>query len=73
MEFLFLAGGVVIGAVMRIPFDRRTKTHGIIEVDHDTAQCKVRITSKELADRKTKKAIFIIDHDATISREEHIL
>ena len=74
---LFIAGGAAIGAVIGSVIEKlmkkHTKTHGVIDVDHNTEQCKIRITSAELSDRRTKKAIFTINHDAKISREEQVL
>ena len=74
MNFVgFTIGGLLGGFISAAIFDIRHKTHGVIEVDHDTGQCKVRITSAELSDYKTKKAIFKVTHDAKISREEQVL
>lgn len=74
MSYIFVAiGGAGIGILLIMLLAIKDKTHGIIEVDHDTGQCKVRITSAELADFKTKKAVFKVKHDAKISREEQIL
>ena len=74
---LFPIGGILLGAIVGSLLEKyvkkHTKTHGVIDVDHNTGQCKVKITSADLSDRKTKKAIFTINHDAKISREEHIL
>lgn len=66
-------GGFVAGFVYAFIYDITHKTCGIIEVDHSTEQCKVHITSGELTNRKVKKAVFVINHDANISREEQIL
>lgn len=73
MEYIFYVVGIFIGIIISKILDSRKETHGIIEIDHDTEQCKLHITSNDLKNRKTQKAIFIIDHDAVISREEHIL
>ena len=70
MEFIFFAGGVIVGTVVTTIFKNSKRTCGIIEVDHSNNLCKVHITSAELSDRKTKKAIFKIDHEANISQEE---
>lgn len=74
MSYVFVAiGGALIGISFIAFLAVKDKTHGVIEVDHDTGQCKVRITSAELADFRTKKAVFKVTHDAKISREEQIL
>lgn len=72
MEIMSFLGGAILGLLVSIILETR-KTHGIIEVDHDTKQCKIHMISEDLLSRKTKKAIFVIDHDAAISREEQIL
>lgn len=73
MELLYLAGGVFIGAAFCAFLENRTKSHGVIEVDHNTEQCKVCMTSVDLSNRKTKKVLFKVNHDANISREEQVL
>ena len=73
MEFIILAGGVIAGVILDRLLEKRIRTCGIIEIDHHTEQCKVHITSADLSDRKTKKAIFLINHDVKISREEQML
>lgn len=71
MEFIFFAGGALVGTIITTVLKSQNKTHGVIDVDHYTEQCIFHITSAELSDRKTKKAVFKINHDAKISREEH--
>ena len=74
LDFIWVAiGGAIIGSLLNELWHIRSKTHGIIEVDHDTEQCKIHITSNDLSNRKTKKAVFKINHDAKISRDEHTL
>lgn len=74
MSYVFVAlGGAIIGIFVVMLLAMNDKTHGVIDVDHNTQQCKVRITSADLSDRKTKKAVFKVNHDVKISREEQIL
>lgn len=70
MEIIFLIGGILLGVLLSEIAKRQEKVHGVIEIDHDTEQCRFLITSAELSERKTKTAIFIVKHDAKISREE---
>ena len=73
MEFIFLIGGTLLGiAVMKI-LNSGERIHGIIHVDHETEQCVFNITSEELSNRKKKIAVFVINHDAKISREKQSL
>ena len=72
MEFIFFAvGGFLGGFIWAAIKDWLHETVGVIEVDHQTEQCKIRITSNDLSNRKIKKAVFKVNHDAKISREEH--
>lgn len=73
MDFIFITGGALAGVIIGRLIEKRNKIHGVIDVDHHTNQCKIRITSEELANPKTKKVIFAVNHDAVISREEQIL
>ena len=70
MEIIFLLGGAFLGATVYYAIENRTKIHGIIDVDHNTQQCKVNIISSELSDRRTKTVVFMVNHDAVISRDE---
>lgn len=66
-------GGFIAGFVYTFIYDITHKTCGIIHIDHDTEQLLVQITSDELSNRKVKKVVFTVNHDAEISREEQIL
>lgn len=69
-NLLIWLGGFVGGIMVSLLFDVFTKTHGVIEIDHNDYSCRVHMTSKEITNPKTKKAIFKIDHDADFSRNE---
>lgn len=73
MEFIFFAGGVILGTILTAIFKSKESIHGVIEVDHRTEQCIFRLTSDELQNPKNKKAVFSINHNANISREEQSL
>lgn len=66
---LAMIGGFIIGFVI----NNSKKIHGIIDVDHKNQACSIRVTSEDLINRKNKKAVFLINHEATLSREEQIL
>ena len=70
MLFIFFTGGIIIGAIITKAIEQRVKIHGVIDVDHETEQCKFHITSSELSNPKSKIAVFMINHNAKISREE---
>ena len=74
MEILFyITLGTIIGAILEAVIDCKEKIYGFIDVDQHTGMCKIRISSEEIANRKNKKAIFIINHDANISRDKQSL
>lgn len=66
---IFLAG-VVLGIIGSLIYRNRERIHGVIHIDHNTEQCVFNITSTDLSDRSKKIAVFMINHDAEISREE---
>lgn len=71
MELLCFIGGVVLSTIVYISINR--KTYGIIEVDHKNNLCVARVTSNDLAERRPKKVMFKVNHNANLSREEHML
>lgn len=70
METLSLIGGVILGLIISRIFRNRERIHGVVHVDHQTEQCVFSLTSDELLNRDKKIAVFVINHDADISREE---
>lgn len=70
MELIFLLIGLALGCIITLLIKSRCKIYGVIEVDHRTQQCRFRITSDELSDRRNTKAVFDVRHDGNISQEE---
>lgn len=73
MGFLYFTGGVIVGTIITIIFKARTRIYGVIRVDHNIEACFIELTSTDLSNRKIKKAIFDIDHNANLSRKEQLL
>ena len=73
MELLYFIGGVILGIVLAIVFRTRSKTYGVIRVDHNIEACFIELISADLTNRKIKKAMFDIDHEANLSRKEQSL
>jgi uncharacterized membrane-anchored protein YhcB (DUF1043 family) len=77
VTILYLLLGIIIGIFISIIFihfkNKYSKVAGLIEVDIQSNLCKFQITSTELSDLKTKKAMFKVVHDVDLSREEQIL
>lgn len=73
MEYLFLLIGVILGIIGTLIFKSRERIHGVVHIDHKTEQCIFSITSEELQKPSKKIAVFYINHDAEISREEQTL
>ena len=70
MGLINFIGGVIVGILAMYIYTRRERIHGVIHLDHNTQQCLINITSDELSNPKKKIAVFMIDHNAEISREE---
>ena len=73
MEILLFIGGVILGIIGTLIFKSGERIHGRIHIDHKTEQCVFQITSDEIQNRSKKIAVFYINHDADISREEQTL
>jgi hypothetical protein len=73
MEFIFFMIGIIVGIVFMVFRQKNEKIHGIVHVDHETESCIFSITSDQLADTSKKRAVFFINHNAQISREEQTL
>lgn len=69
MEILLFIGGLILGIAVTMIYRARERVHGIIHVDHNTQQCVVNMRSEELMDKKKKIAVFVLNHEAEISRE----
>lgn len=58
--------GIIIGIALSVIFinirNRNATVAGIIEVDNQSNLCKFHITSTELSNLKTKKAMFKVVH-----------
>lgn len=73
MEIFIFLGGVILGVICTLIYRNRERIHGIVHIDHNTEQCIFSLTSDQLMNRKNKIAVFMINHDAEISREEQSL
>ena len=73
MDYLYFVVGWILGAIFIAIKRSRERIHGIVHVDHNTEQCIFNITSDQLSNRNKKIAVFLIDHNANISRDEQSL
>lgn len=73
MEIVYLIAGIIIGIIAMKILQRNERIHGIVHVDHNTEQCIFSINSDQLTNRDKKIAVFVINHNADISREEQSL
>lgn len=73
MEFIIFIGGVLVGASWTLYLKNHSGTKGIIDIDHDNNTYKIRMISKDVVDKRIWKATFLVNHDATISRDEQTL
>ena len=69
MELIFFLFGVLAGIILTRLFTNRDAIYGVIEIDHEDDSVKVHMTSEELRNRKKKRAVFKLDHDANFSRD----
>ena len=73
MGLIFFLAGILLGVLCTIVYKSRERIHGIVHIDHDTEQCTFSLTSDQLSNHKHKIAVFYINHNAKISREEQSL
>lgn len=71
--FLGVIAGISLTVIFMYFKNKHSKIAGLIEVDIQSNLCKFHITSTELSDLKTKKAMFNVVHGVDLSREEQIL
>lgn len=70
LSFIF---GLILGAVLVFIKEQNTSIKGVIQIDPKTKMCRVTILDEHLADSDIDKVMFLVSHDATISREEDVL
>lgn len=77
MSFSLLIGGsffgFIIGCIFQIIYNLKYYGYGYIDVDSRTEQVRVHLNPNDLGNKKIKKVILRVNHDAQISREEHLL
>ena len=69
MIFIYILIGIVIGISITKIFEVFERTIGVIEVDHNSKLCRVRIARPDLSDYTKTKAIFKIDHNAIVRED----
>lgn len=65
--------GFSLGVIVMIIKNKRQTIYGVIDIDHQTEMVNFRANSSELKELYNKQIIFKINHNSTISRDEHIL
>lgn len=70
---LGIIAGISISVIFTCFKNRHSTIAGLIEVDIQSNLCKFQITTTELSDLKTKKAMFKVVHGVDLSREEQVL
>lgn len=63
----------IIGCIFQIIWNLRYYGYGTIDVDPQTQQVRVHLNSNDLGNKRIKKVIFRVNHDVSITREEHTL
>lgn len=70
--FAFIIG-LFIGSFITLIHFQREKITGILVVDHQTEQCYAKILNDDITKLTKKRAVFLIDHNGNISRQDHTL
>ena len=73
MEIVFIVVfvfGIILGFIIRYDMEKLTKVVGTVDIDHNTDLCRFFITSDELSNKKCRKVLLIVNHDAEIPDEE---
>lgn len=70
INILLLICGFIAGFVIKMIIDAHRTAIGVIDVDHRTEMCRVKITSSDLSKIQCKTALFRVNHNAKISRDE---
>ena len=65
--------GFSLGIIIKMLINKSQTIYGVIDIDHQTEMVNFRVNSTELKNLYNKQVIFKINHNATISRDEHIL
>ncbi len=65
--------GIIIGVIITVIHYNFEKINGVIVVDHKTEQCVIKTLSQDLTDIRKKRAVFYIDHNGKLPRENHSL
>lgn len=76
MSIIWILGIVlsfIFGCVFQIIYSLRYYGYGNIDVDSETQQCRVHLNPADLGNSKIKKVILRVNHNVSITREEHTL
>lgn len=66
MEIIYILIGIIIGISIIKIINNFQMVIGVIEVDHESNLCRIRISRPDLSDFTKTKAVFKICHNATI-------
>lgn len=70
MSFIF---GLILGWVTYFVKEQNTSIKGVIQIDSKTKMCRVTVLDESITDSNIKKVMFLVSHEANISREEDAL
>lgn len=70
LAFIF---GLFLGVIIYFLKEQNSSIKGVIQIDPKTKMCRVTILDEHLSDLNIKKAVFLVSHDAEISRDEPTL
>ena len=74
MEWIFLVIGIIFGFAISFIFKRKNKIYGTIDIENETGLCRFRIDkTNNLTEPTIKYAVFKVNHNVNISRDEQVL
>ena len=73
MEIIFYIVFFLFGILIDRFILRKEEVHGKVYIDEKTGLCRFKLESDDIANLKTKKAVFKIYHNSRVSRDEHTL
>ena len=69
MIYLAFLGGVIFGSILSNILRWEFTSFGVMKIDHRNKTCQVCLNTEEIIQKKKKKIVITIDHNANLSQE----
>lgn len=74
MDWIFLLISFILGFTISFIFKQKNKIYGTIDIEDETGLCRFRIDkTNNLTEPTIKYAVFKVNHNINISRDEQVL